>query len=77
MANANLHPLVDAFAVACWFPNASRKKLSLGRTEDFSPPVRSSFGETTKGPKARCVASISRGRSGRTTAHPIEILINP
>jgi len=79
MATANLNPLVDAFAVAVWFPMSRRlrKTLSLGRTEDFSPSVGSSFGGAIKGPKARCVAYISRGRSGRTTAHRITEILKP
>lgn len=74
MATANLQPLVDVFAVAYWFPSVKRKNLSLGRTGGHNP-VQSLFGEATEGPKdkARCLP-FARGRSGRATAHPVEIL---
>lgn len=76
MATTNLQPLVDAFAVAYWFPNSKRKTISRDQT-GREIPVGSYSAKRSRGRELGAMLPFTRGRSGRAPAHSIEILINP
>lgn len=70
MATANINPLVDAFAVAVWFPMSRRlqKTLSLGRTGDFTPRSVPHSASRSRGRKRGALLPFPEG--GRVALPP-------